>query len=256
MLSYVEKSALLDFFNRGGYVLNFSTSDFDIFTLHSIGVPLCEKYKMSKGKSLVAYCSEASENEVVKLFVDLMDYYELNCTELYGEEKYIKKFQRCKTILDREHSAEIKIEAPEILNIDRSYIKSVAERAFQDIDNGNFDSALTKSRTLLEEVFCHAIESKKEKPSEKGDIAKLYAQVKDLYNMHGDKDINTRINKLLSGLEKIVSSIGEMRNKFSDAHEVGSSRKNISDYHARLFVNSALTMAEFILSVERANLLK
>jgi hypothetical protein len=50
-------------------------------------------------------------------------------------------------------------------------------------------------------------------------------------------------------LEKIVSSIAEMRNNNSDAHGVGSQRISISEHHARLLVNSAMTMAEFILSV-------
>lgn len=67
--------------------------------------------------------------------------------------------------------------------------------------------------------------------------------------MHADKNIDVRINTLLSGLEKILSSISEMRNKDSDSHGVGSKRINISEHHARLFVNSAMTMADFILSV-------
>jgi hypothetical protein len=54
---------------------------------------------------------------------------------------------------------------------------------------------------------------------------------------------------LLSGLEKIVSAITELRNNESDAHGHGISRKRIDDYHARLVVNSAMTMADFILSV-------
>ena len=68
--------------------------------------------------------------------------------------------------------------------------------------------------------------------------------------MHGDANTDRRINMLLSGLEKIVSSISEMRNKDSDAHGVGAARINIDEHHARLFVNAAMTMADFILSVE------
>ena len=67
--------------------------------------------------------------------------------------------------------------------------------------------------------------------------------------MHQSKDADRQINELLSGLEKILSSISNMRNINSDAHGVGSKRFNIKDYHARLFVNSAMTMADFILSV-------
>ena len=72
--------------------------------------------------------------------------------------------------------------------------------------------------------------------------------------MHSDKETDQRIKTLLSGLSNIVTAIAEMRNKDSDAHGVGSNRINIYEYHARLFVNSAMAVADFILSVEkRAN---
>ena len=143
----------------------------------------------------------------------------------------------------------VSIEAPAVKAIDRSYIVSLSERAMKDVADGNFDSAITKSRTLLEEVFCYVIEKKGELPSESGDIGKLYSQVKSLYNMHQNKDIDKRINGLLSGLEKILSAIAEMRNKGSDSHGVGTKRINIAEHHARLFVNSAMTMSDFVLSV-------
>ena len=116
-----------------------------------------------------------------------------------------------------------------------------------------YHSAITKARTLLEEVFCYVIEKKEEEPSSKGDIRKLYKQVRGLYNMHTGIDIDRRLNSLLSGLEKIVSSIAEMRNTSSDAHGVGSRRLSIAEHHARLLVNSAMTMAEFIISIENNN---
>ena len=65
--------------------------------------------------------------------------------------------------------------------------------------------------------------------------------------MHADAGMDKRINELLSGLEKIIDAIAEMRNKNSDAHGVGQKRINISEHHARLFVNSAMTLADFIL---------
>lgn len=143
------------------------------------------------------------------------------------------------------------IDVPNINIVDRDYIKDLSERAMKDIDEGNLDSAITKSRTILEETFCYAIEIKGEELSDSGDIGKLYKQVKDLYNMHANKDMDKRVNKLLSGLENIVQSIAEMRNNGSDSHGLGSKRINISDYHARLAVNSSTTMAEFILSISQ-----
>ena len=145
----------------------------------------------------------------------------------------------------------INIDIPSINVVNRDYIKGLSERAMKDIDEGNLDSAITKSRTILEETFCYAIEIKGEEPSDNGDIGKLYKQVKDLYSMHANKDMDKRVNKLLSGLENIVQSIAEMRNNGSDSHGLGSKRVNIADYHARLAVNSSTTMAEFILSVSQ-----
>ncbi|MEF2581793.1 MAG: abortive infection family protein [Collinsella aerofaciens] len=138
---------------------------------------------------------------------------------------------------------------PSINTIDRSYIKDMAERAQEDIELGNFDSALTKARTLLEEVFCWAIERKGMQPSSSGDAGKLFSQVKCLYNIHADRTMDRRICDLVNGLNKIVDSIGQMRNKQGDAHGVGASRVNIEDYHARLAVNAAANVADFVLSV-------
>lgn len=143
----------------------------------------------------------------------------------------------------------IKISAPAVKTIDRQYIFDLSERAMKDISEDNLDSALTKARTLLEEVFCYVIEKRGETPSESGDISKLYKQVKDLYHMHPNDEMDIRFKMLLSGLEKILTAIKEMRNKDSDSHGVGARRIQIADYHARLFVNSAMTMSDFILSV-------
>lgn len=99
--------------------------------------------------------------------------------------------------------------------------------------------------------------------SHKGEIYEGNAHMKDidvtkdtfvmcgepLYNMHQNKDIDKRINGLLSGLEKILTAISEMCNKGSDSHGVGTKRINIAEHHARLFVNSSMTMADFVLSV-------
>lgn len=149
--------------------------------------------------------------------------------------------------------SKIEIVAPTIKTIDREYIKSISSRALRDIEQNDFDSAITKSRTLLEETFCYVIEKKNETPSDSGDISRLYKQVRTLYNMHTDADTDKRINTLLSGLNSIVSAVAEMRNKDSDAHGVGATRIPIEEHHARLFVNSSMAMADFILSVQQKN---
>ena len=67
--------------------------------------------------------------------------------------------------------------------------------------------------------------------------------------MHQQKEQDIRINSLLSGLEKVITAISDMRNKGSDAHGAGAKRISIDEHHARLFVNSSMAIADFILSV-------
>lgn len=161
--------------------------------------------------------------------------------------------EQLKAILNKYRGDGVSLSSvPAIKEVTYKYIRDISERAQKDIENGDLDSALTKSRTLLEEVFCRVIESRDEIPVDSGNIRTLYKQVKDLYHMHQDAATDHRINGLLSGLEKILTTIAEMRNGASDAHGVGSRRINIKSYHARLFVNSAQTMADFILAVSGA----
>ena len=116
-ITHLERGISLSLFNRGGYVLDFSTNDFDNFTLMSIGLALCEHYRESKGKSLTAYLNECTDVEALKLLNDLMDYYELHHEDEFTKpeesadrsysfnrysEEYARYYRKARAILDRE----------------------------------------------------------------------------------------------------------------------------------------------------------
>ena len=191
-------------------------------------------------------------DEYYKIIVDTIIEKINNILHLSGYEMLIFNNQ----FLVKEINEKIKIETPTIKIIDRNYIKTLSEKALVAVNNNDFDSAITKGRTILEEVFCYVIEQKNEEPNDSGDITKLYAQVKRLYSMHQSSAIDRRINDLLSGLNKIIDSISQMRNNSSDSHGVGNRRITISNYHALLYVNASIITAEFILSVANQNLKK
>lgn len=193
---------------------------------------------------LRGYTPDEIDTTYQKIIATVLD--QLNGQLYFGGHELVKVGER---FVVQKKGAVATVAAPTVKIIDQAYIVSISERAMKDVSDGNYDSAITKCRTLMEEVFFYAIEKKNETPSTKGDIGKLYSQVKSLYHMHQQKDQDNRINALLSGLEKILTAISDMRNKSSDAHGAGSNRIKLEEHHARLFVNSAMTMAEFILSV-------
>ena len=243
-----EIGFLLGFFIQGGYVLNFSNNSFATFTMQSIGIDIQGKYGGSKGASLTQFTRESSSNLILKLFSDLLEYYEFQLFD-NDTEKRKSDYSKCCTILNKYKGFNNSLDVPVLKKINCEYIRNKNQEAMENIVNGHFDHALLLARTLLEEVFIHIIEKQNEKVEKKGQIMDLYNHVKTIYNMHNDSKLDKRINGLLSGLNNIISSIGEMRNDVSDAHGQGSQRKSIKDYHARLYVNSAMTIADFVLSV-------
>ena len=140
------------------------------------------------------------------------------------------------------------IQTPTVNAITVPYVHSLRERCQADFLSGNFDSVITKSRTLMEETLIHYLEQKGEIVTAKGDLIKLYGQVKSLRGMTQSSQYDVRVNELLSGLEKLVNSIASMRNMSSDAHGAGSHRINIKEQEARLVMNAAITYCEYMLS--------
>lgn len=110
-----EKYILKRFFNTRGYVLNFSTVSFDSFTYQSVGIKLCEKYKMSKGRSYESFIDEASTPLIIQLSYDLIEHYEIVkgylSPDMIKEDQYFK----AKEVLDNFSYLKVKIknESPE-----------------------------------------------------------------------------------------------------------------------------------------------
>lgn len=98
-LSVKERLIIKHFFNTDGYVLNFSTAAFDAFTYKSVGIKLCEKYGMSKGKSFESFVDESNTKLIILLVSDLLDYYEIYEQELSEKAKKPDQLKLVKDIL-------------------------------------------------------------------------------------------------------------------------------------------------------------
>lgn len=209
-------------------------------------------------------------DELLCYMFDLERFYQLE--GLGNSEEVIKKHQEicraainkinAKLILGRhelqyvgghfyitETGKQVQVESPKIQVINVPYIQGLSERCKDDFAAGNYDSVITKSRTIIEEVLIYILENHNQPISTKGDIGKLYSQVKKLFHMQQDSSYDGRVNSLLYGLERIVESIAAMRNSNSDAHGAGSNRIQVKEREARLAMNSAITFCEYLLSI-------
>ncbi|MDD5816367.1 MAG: abortive infection family protein [Bacteroidales bacterium] len=149
-----------------------------------------------------------------------------------------------------EIGGKVSIKTPKVNVVTQQYIRDLPDRIKEDLANKDYDSVITKSRTLLEEVLIYIIEQlTKERYKSNGKLEKIYQDATELLNMRPQGDWDKRVNELLSGLHKMVSSIASMRNMNSDAHGVGSSRIEIKEREAILVAHSAMLLSEYWLSV-------
>lgn len=125
-------------------------------------------------------------------------------------------------------------------------IEEQIQKCRAKVDSGDYSGAITNARSLIEAV-CLKIEKELDPPNAKendGDLAKLFNRVRKLLNLDPSRqDISDSLKQVLSGLSNIINGLAAMRNRMSDAHGVAYKP---SRHHAKLAVNSAKTLADFL----------
>ncbi|AEG60354.1 abortive infection family protein [Desulforamulus ruminis] len=253
-LSQIEKGTFMKLFNRGGYVLNFSTNDFNLFTLESVGVPLCEVYKQSKGKSLMAYISEATEDDTIKLLKDLLDYYEVHYKyEIENDEEHTKLYGRCKDIMDRilykkNPLASTAVELKE--KFSSAYLSAQIDLMLK-MQSENPTEAIGKAKELVESCCKTILDEKGVEWDKNWDVSQLTGETIKLLKLM-PKDIPdttpvaTEMKAILGNLRTIATNLAALRNPYGSGHGKSASYKGLEERHAKLAVGSSITLVSFL----------
>lgn len=133
--------------------------------------------------------------------------------------------------------------------ISSTFLKNILVQAEDDLRDGDYDSVVTKARTIIEGTFMQILDDRGIEYKEDGNIGGYRGKVVDALNMRIKSTDNVRVRKLVSGINKIVDTINEMRNDDSDAH-TSSDRIAINAAEAQLLINSSVTIATYYLMVE------
>lgn len=124
-------------------------------------------------------------------------------------------------------------------------IEEQIQKCREKVEVGDYSGAITNARSLVEAV-CVKIEADLDSNAlgNDGDLVKLFNRVRKLLNLDPSRqDISESLKQVLSGLSSIINGLAAMRNKMSDAHGVAYKP---SRHHAKLAVNSAKTLADFL----------
>lgn len=261
MLSDIEIGCFVSLFNRGGYVLNFSTADFDAFTYQYVGVPLCEKYGLSKGKSLLAYTREASKEEIANLLFALLEHYEIyyqsefdasaedNSYFSHYDAEKARLYAKCREIRDRETNVSPGIEKQV------EYIKSKFTSTYMHEQIGllmemrtrNPTEAIGKSKELIESCCKTILNEYGVAIDPNWSVARLSKETARCLKVDAESaDSEDRIvQQILGSLQGIASGLAEFRNAYGSGHGKGDGFVPLPVRHAKLAVGSAVTLVEY-----------
>lgn len=271
MMTKQEEGTFLMFFNRSGYVLNFSTNDFDVFTTNSIGEALCTKYGLSKGKSLNAYLNSASYENRLKLLSDLFHYYEDNMEYEYNkdyeddlywgssisryDERYARIYQKCKAIMDRMEggSSVIAKTADSLKGKFSSEYMSQQIELMVSMQSTNPTNAIGMAKEFIESCCKTILEDLGIAWSRTDDVPQLTNKTMDALNLlpanvqETDQGADA-VKAVLGNLRAIPSKLAEIRNPFGSGHGKSASFQGLEERHAKLAVGSSITFVDFIWS--------
>ena len=135
---------------------------------------------------------------------------------------------------------------PSLVGLSRESISEHVEKARAKIAAGDAAGAMTNAYSLVE-AFLKEILRQTNTPFKEteGDIRSLYGCAADALNLNPKGEhLESHLKTILQGLKSLVVGLYEVANKASDRH---ARRYNPSPHHAKLAVNTALTLCEFLL---------
>jgi len=138
------------------------------------------------------------------------------------------------------------VEPETVKGLNHEFIQEQITKCHSKIDQGDFNGAITNARSLAEAVMIEIIEKHQGKEIKNdGKLDNLYKQVKKILNLTIDpKILPPSVIQILSGLDSITGGLSGLSNNSGDRH---ANKFKTRKHHARLAVNSTMTLVDFLL---------
>jgi histone H3/H4 len=138
------------------------------------------------------------------------------------------------------------VHAPSLVQLTEQSIQEHVEKARHKIANRDSAGAIANAYTLVEEFLKQLLRKTGTAFNEsEGDIRALYKLLAVPLNLAPKNDsLETHLKTILEGLQRQIGGLFEVANKASDRH---ARRYNPALHHAKLAVNVAFTLCEFLL---------
>lgn len=236
---YIKGQELVMYFNKYGF------ND-----IYEQGFPSRWKYTEEKLRQLNG--TEAIR-QIIEDTVDPRRYHGLSLNyddaarKLNDVLKYdaiqLKQFGSIYKVVDT-HGSLVQPETSKEINHD--FVNEQIKKCQSKIDEGDFNGAITNARTLIEAIFIEIIERHEGLESKNdGDIDNLWKKVRKIMKLEVDKQtLPEYVIQILSGLDTAIRGLAGLANNAGDRH---ATKFKTRKHHAKLGVNLAMTIADFLL---------
>lgn len=135
-----------------------------------------------------------------------------------------------------------------ITSIDHEFIQDQIAKCQDKIQNNDFSGAITNARSLLEAVIIYAIENiERVEIKNDGNLENLWTRCKKALKISFERtEIPDFVFQTLSGLDTVVKGLSGISNNAGDRH---ANKFNAKKHHAKLAVNSSMTLSEYIIDL-------
>lgn len=131
--------------------------------------------------------------------------------------------------------------------VDSKYIKQQISKCNAKISSEDYDGAITNARTLVESICIYILEKSGIEYKRNGKLNQLYQAVAEYLKMQPVLYESDSLRQITSGFFSIIQGLSGVRNDMSDAHGKGDNTYKTEERHAKLAVNSAHTVSDYLL---------
>lgn len=258
MISTGLKHKIVNYFNQGGYILDFGNERFDNFTERSIGKPIQtwaskkNDRNLSKGKSFEYFIFNSTDKDIFLLVSDLMeymhsfDYADRNPMDSYDIKNGDKLLEEIEKAYNKSFLADSASELTTYFNDEYLKVKIDELLLLQKTDSPD---AIGKAKELLESTFKYILSDAQIDYSKNDNLMALrkkcfrYLNLDTKDNEAASKDNN--VKQILSGLTQIVRGMNTLRNDYGSGHGHSPNFKILPNRYSELAVNASITVSQF-----------
>lgn len=132
--------------------------------------------------------------------------------------------------------------------INHDFLVEQITKCQSKISAGDFNGAITNSRTLTETVLIHIIETVEGiSLKNDGQILGLWNRAKKAIKLNISKDdVPEYVFQIIAGLDTTINGLAAVSNNAGDRH---ANKFKTKKHHAKLAVNASMTLCDFLIDV-------